>query len=183
METAYHRKKEPEQNKQLIIDAATEIGAEYDWHQVTFQAIVERTGLSKGGIIHHFRNKEELLDELMAQSLNELTAWVEQYKKKNKEKNGTFAYLQFVIDKGKDKKYRKTMRIVLQAIMVNPKYRAEWDEWYKKHIMPSDGSPLDIDSLIIKLVTDGIWYSENVGSSHLSDDDKTRILKHLRKKK
>ncbi|MGR3792306.1 TetR/AcrR family transcriptional regulator [Flavobacterium sp. TN-1] len=70
---AYNRKKEPELNKQLIIDAATEIGAETDWHQVTFQAIADKTGLSKGGIIHHFRNKEELLDELMSQSLSELT--------------------------------------------------------------------------------------------------------------
>lgn len=179
MENAYKRKKEPELNKQLILDAATDIGAAEDWHQVTFQAIADKTGLSKGGIIHHFRTKEELLDELMRQSLVELTEWLKQYKTSRKAKDGALGYLQFVIDKAKDEQYSKTMRIIIQAIIANPQYRHSWDDWYREHILPADGSALDINSEVAILVADGIWYRENIGFTPMSDAGKRKLLKHL----
>lgn len=180
--TAYNRKKEPELNKQLIIDAATEIGAELDWHQVTFQAIADRTGLSKGGIIHHFRNKEELLDELMSQSLTGLTAQVEK-QKANGDNDGALGYLQFVLEKRDDEKYKKTMRIVLQAIMINPKYNIQWLEWYNKHIMPANEDKLSIKSRIAFLVADGIWYAEHMGSSQLSREEKQEVFNYIKQLK
>lgn len=179
MESPYNRKKEPELNRQLIIDAATDIGYETDWHQVTFQSIADRTGLSKGGIIHHFRNKEELLDELMTQSLVELTYWVEKYKAENNDKDGALAYLQSVLMHKKDEKYEKTTRIVLQAIMINPKYREEWDVWYQEHIAPK-GEDISTKSLITYLIADGIWYGEYMNAQIYSDEEKERILSYVR---
>lgn len=175
----YTRKKEPELNKQLIIDAATDIGAELDWSQVTFQAIANRTGLSKGGIIHHFRNKEELLDELLSESLVELTDWIEKYKKKHADEEGALGYLDFIINEKKDEKYYKTMRIVMQAIMVNSRYRAEWDAWYAQHIMPK-GKEISTKSLIIYLIADGIWFGENLNSQAYSKTDKERIMNYIK---
>lgn len=175
----YTRKKEPELNRQLIIDAATNIGAESDWSQVTFQAIADRTGLSKGGIIHHFRNKEELLDQLLNEGFMELTDWVERYKKNHADKEGAFGYLDFVLNERKNDKYRKTMRVVLQAIMANPKYSAEWDKWYNKHIMPK-GEEISTKSLIICLIADGIWFGENMNSKAYSKKDKERIIDYVK---
>jgi len=181
MENPYKRKKEPELNKQLILDTATDIAAAGDWHQVTFQAIADKTGLSKGGIIHHFSNKEELLDELMKESLHELTEWVQSYKKRigGDHIDGSAAYLKFVISKGKDERYRKTMRTVVQAIMFNAQYRERWEKWYKENILPGNGKDLPVKSLVTLLVADGIWYAENMGYSMLSMADKERILTYL----
>lgn len=183
METAYNRKKEPELNKQLIIEAAREIGAETDWHQVTFQSIADKTGLSKGGIIHHFRSKEELLDELMDQSLCELTCWVERYKMESGDKDGAIGFLAFVLKKRNDEKYAKTMRIVLQAIMINPKYKEQWLSWYKHHIMPANEEDLGVKSLIVFLIADGIWYGENMGCTHLCEKERLQILDYLKRLK
>ena len=176
----YSRKKEPELNKQLIIDAATEIGSETDWHQVTFQAIADKTGLSKGGIIHHFRNKEELLDELMSRSLSELKSWLEQYKAENGEKDGELGYLKSVFEQRNDARYAKTMRIVLQAIMINPKYTEQWLDWYNENILPSDSEELSVKSLIIILIADGIWYNENMGGKKLNNDEKEKLFEYLK---
>ncbi len=166
--SSYTRKKEPELSKQLIIDAAIHIGSESDWHHVTFQSIADWTGLSKGGIIHHFRNKEELLDELVNQ---------------NVDKDGAFAYLKFILEKKNDEKYAKTMRIILQAIMINSKYRLQWEDWYNLHILPTDGEELSIHSTIVFLVADAIWYSENMGSIHLTEKDKPKVLNFLQQLK
>lgn len=181
--SAYNRKKEPELNKQLIIEAATDIGSETDWHQVTFQAIADKTGLSKGGIIHHFRNKEELLDELVNQSLGEITQWVENYKAEKGEKDGALAYLESIVGKQNDVKYVKTMRIVLQAIMINSKYRDQWQEWYNLHIIPAGENELSIKSLIIFIIADGLWYSESMSSGQYTEEEKKKILEYAKQLK
>lgn len=180
MENAYKRKKEPELNKQLILDAATEIGAAGDWHQVTFQAIADKTGLSKGGIIHHFRNKEELLEELIKQSLGGLTEWIQAHMKESGNTDKAYAYLKFVIDKSKDEKYKQLMRVVIKTILVHPQYRQQWDDWYAEHIMPANGKEQSMQSLVMLLVADGIWYSEGFGFSVLDDKKKQQLLKHLK---
>lgn len=181
--SSYTRKKESELSKQLIIDAAIHIGSESDWHHVTFQSIADWTGLSKGGIIHHFRNKEELLDELVNQSLINLTDKVKKYRDQNVDKDGAFAYLKFILEKKNDEKYAKTMRIILQAIMINSKYRLQWEDWYNLHILPTDGEELSIHSTIVFLVADAIWYSENMGSIHLTEKDKPKVLNFLQQLK
>lgn len=180
---AYKRKKEPELNKQLIIDAATDIGSETDWHQVTFQAIADRTGLSKGGIIHHFRNKEELLDELLSQSLAELTAWLEQYKAEHGEKDGALGYLKNILDNTDNEKYAKTMHIVLQAIMINPKYKEKWLKWYNENILPADNQELSIKSLVTYLIADGIWYAEHMGGNQLSKEEMHKVYEYIKQLK
>jgi AcrR family transcriptional regulator len=180
IDNAYKRKKEPEISKKLIIETATEIGATEDWHQVTFQAISDRTGLSKGGIIHHFRNKEELLDEMMRQGLGELTESLKQYKLNGdvSEKDGSRAYLKFIISKSDDESYKKKMRVVLQAVMISGHYKEMWDSWCRENISPS-GEEMNIHGLVTKLVADGIWFTQNMGYAALTDKNKRDILNYL----
>ncbi len=178
MENPYKRKKEPEVSKQLILAAAAEIGAK-DWHLVTFQAIADKTGLSKGGIIHHFRNKEELLKELMDQSLAELTEWIMEEKKSSVNEVGSLAYLRFIIDKSNDLFYRRTMKIVTQVVLFNVDYRKTWDDWFRLHIGNGDDSEQGIKHLIVMLVADGLWYSDNLGLYDISDQKKQQILETL----
>lgn len=177
-QTAFNRKKEPELNKQLIIEAARDIGSETDWHQVTFQAISEKTCLSKGGIIHHFKNKEELLDELMCQNLMELTTWIEQYKAENSDKDGALGYLKFVIEKKDDERYHKTMRILFQAIMINPRFKDKWTNWYRNHIMPTE--EFSVKNQMIIMVANGICCSEHMGLRKISQKEKENLFSYIK---
>ncbi|MBE5320308.1 TetR/AcrR family transcriptional regulator [Pedobacter sp. MR2016-19] len=178
MENPYKRKKEPEVSKQLILAAAAEIGVS-DWHRVTFQAIADKTGLSKGGIIHHFRNKEDLLKELMNQSLAELTEWIIEEKKSSGNEVGSLAYLRFIIGKSNDLHYRRTMKIVMQVVLINEEYRKTWDEWSNLYIGNGDDTGQGIKHLIMMLVADGLWYSDNLGIYNISDKKKQQILETL----
>ena len=178
MENPYKRKKEPEINRQLILDAAVEIGADEGWHQVTFQAIASKTGISKGGIIHHFSSKEYLLEEIMKRGLSELTDWLhEEGNAPSNEQTASLAYLNFVIKKSDDPKYRKTMKVVMRVVMFDPKYLNMWDEWFSKHIRK--GQRGDIDSLIVMLVADGLWYADNLELYGLDMEVKEQILNRL----
>lgn len=179
MENPYKRKKEPEVNKQLILEAAAEIGATAGWHQVTFQAIVDKIGLSKGGIMHHFRNKEELLAELVRQSLIELTEWIAEEKKVSGIEVAPMAFLRFVIKKSNHLHYRRTMKVILQAALVNEEYRSMWDDWFTEHIAAGVVADQPVNSLIIMLVADGLWYADNLGLYNITEQKKAEIIDKL----
>jgi len=179
MENAYKRKKEPKQNRQIILDAAWEIGATTDWSQVTFQAISDRTGLSKGGIIHHFKNKEELLDVLIKQNLSNLTAFLQEYKKKEGATDNARAYLEFVLKNGSNQAYQKTMRLIVQAILVKEEYRLWWEDWLKTHILGDMTVAPDMQRMFFFLVAEGIWYTDSVGFSYLDENIRKGMLNYL----
>lgn len=50
---------------QLILDAAIEIIFEFGLPNFTFRAVAERVGLSRGALLHHFKDKEALLTALI----------------------------------------------------------------------------------------------------------------------
>lgn len=178
MENPYKRKKEPELVRQAILNAAIEIGAT-DWHQVTFQSIAEKTGVSKGGIIHHFSNKEELLDCIMKQSMIELTDWIIEEKRSTGTENGSMAYLQVILKRNGDAHYKCTMRVIMQAILVNEKYVLLWEKWFAEHIIEGSRSEQNVNSLIINLVTDGLWYADNLGRNQISIHQRDQIAETL----
>ena len=57
--------KKGENTRQLICNVAEKLFSEKGYTAVSMQMICDETGLSKGGLYRHFRNKEELLLELI----------------------------------------------------------------------------------------------------------------------
>jgi len=59
------RNKFPEETKQRIVDAAFEVFVEKGYEATTILDIVAATdGLTRGAFYHHFKSKEEVLDEI-----------------------------------------------------------------------------------------------------------------------
>lgn len=56
------RSKNPEQTQERIVDASIKLFIEKGYEQTTIQDILHALNLSKGGLYHHFKSKEEILD-------------------------------------------------------------------------------------------------------------------------
>ena len=56
------RNKYPEQTQERIIDASIKLFIEKGYEQTTVQDILDALNLSKGGLYHHFKSKEEILE-------------------------------------------------------------------------------------------------------------------------
>ncbi|MEE2566751.1 TetR/AcrR family transcriptional regulator [Hyphobacterium marinum] len=66
--------------RETILDAAEKVVAESGARRLTIDAVVERSGISKGGVLYHFPNKSALLDGMvfrMVQSFEEKLAMAE----------------------------------------------------------------------------------------------------------
>jgi AcrR family transcriptional regulator len=177
MENQYQKKKDSNATKEIILDTAIDIGAA-DWSSLTYQHLADKSGISKGGIMHHYKNKDELLNAIVEQSLIKMKEWILIYQKQNKLEDMGMAYLHAVLETDKDERYLRTMRIIMQAVLLKTEYLDRWNNWYKENVIQEAGK-FRTKSLIATLIADGIWYSETFGLSIISREDKTEIVKYL----
>lgn len=68
---ARRTKEEAEQTKAAIMESALELFYEKGFARTTFDEIAKRINLTKGAVYWHFRNKPDLLAELMRQKFTE----------------------------------------------------------------------------------------------------------------
>lgn len=59
------KNKYPEQTKENILVAATQLFMEKGYEQTSIQDILDVTKLSKEGLYHHFKSKDEILEAVM----------------------------------------------------------------------------------------------------------------------
>lgn len=58
-------KRSPEQTLEKIITTAAQLFIEKGYEQTSIQDILDATHLSKGGLYHHFKSKDEILEAVM----------------------------------------------------------------------------------------------------------------------
>ncbi len=62
--------------KEALLDAAEEVAVREGVARLTFDAVAAEAGISKGGVLHHFSNKDQLLEALVRRSAE---SWLQYY--------------------------------------------------------------------------------------------------------
>ncbi|MFL7792440.1 MAG: TetR/AcrR family transcriptional regulator [Anaerolineae bacterium] len=78
MTTRARRKREKEERRQSILQAAREVFFENGFHQATVEAVAERAEVSKGTVYLYFESKETILAHLLLEGLRELDRRLEE---------------------------------------------------------------------------------------------------------
>lgn len=66
--------KKPEERRQEIIAAAQELFQTQQYEKTTMKDVMDMLGIAKGTIYHYFKSKEELLEAVVEQTVNEFVA-------------------------------------------------------------------------------------------------------------
>jgi AcrR family transcriptional regulator len=77
MTTGARRKREKEERRQSILQAAREVFFENGFHQATVETVAERAEVSKGTVYLYFESKETILAHLLLEGLRELIGELE----------------------------------------------------------------------------------------------------------
>lgn len=67
------RNKYPEQTLERIIDTSTRLFIEKGYEQTSIQDILDALNLSKGGLYHHFKSKEDILNAVIKKRAEKVT--------------------------------------------------------------------------------------------------------------
>ena len=72
MPTAHKRKKQPEMVRSKLIECAARIITEQGPNAVTIQAVADAAGVTKGGLLHHFKSKNQLSEAVSRYFIEQL---------------------------------------------------------------------------------------------------------------
>lgn len=168
-----------QQTQQTIISAGVQVIKDQGAGAFTLDAVAHEAGVSKGGLLYHFPNKDALISGMLAHYLDSFDQAVEQTSADDLRPHAwmrAFVVVTF-------NEHPSDVAIVasqLAAIISNPDLltpmRERYATWLQRAI--DDGLPPELAQLIIT-ASDGYWYAQMFGINPLNDDVREALLDRL----
>lgn len=181
METknAHKRKKQPELVRRALLDEAARITLEQGLSKVTFQAVADAVGVTKGGVMHHFATKDALILEVFYDAMAKFEAEVNAAMAKDSVSYGSFtrAYIDATISLGEKGQAEFNSQATLYVLMLGDRMlRERWAEWSNEQLKKYAATDNSETLCMVRLVADGIWLSDFSG---IDISDKASIRERL----
>ncbi|MFT5120461.1 MAG: AcrR family transcriptional regulator [Psychrobacter glaciei] len=166
VENAYKRKKQPEVVRRALLDQAARITLEQGLSKVTFQAVADAVGVTKGGVMHHFATKNALILEVFHDAMAKFEAEVDTAMAKDPVRYGSFtrAYIDATISLGEKGQAEFHSQATLYVLMLgDSELRELWAEWSNQQLKKHEPTDNTETLCMVRLVADGIWLSDFSG--------------------
>ena len=181
MADAHHRKKQPALIRQQLLTVAARLAAERGMGAVTLDAVAAASGVSKGGLLHHFPNKTGLLEALLDDLLDRLEAAIDAAMRNDPIPHGRFSrgYLNAVVALRDKPQEAEDWAYVTLALLAEPHLRQRWRNWVEKQAEHYVGTDSSVETQIVRFATDGIWLADILGSHDSSAGSRQDLIDRL----
>ncbi len=171
MSIAHHRRKQPALVRQQLLDVAARLTSEQGMGAVTLDAVSGASGVSKGGLLHHFPTKNALLDALFDDLLTRFDADLDRRMRDDPMSHGRFtrAYLMAVAGLRDSPDEAGHWAQVTIALLAEPRHRQRWNSWVQERADEYVGTDSSVNAQIIRFAADGLWLADMLGS-HPTDN-------------
>jgi len=181
MSNAHHRKKQPVLVRQQLLEVAARLAGEQGMSAVTLDAVSAASGVSKGGLLHHFPTKNALLDALFESLLEKFDADIDELMRADPLPQGRFsrAYLQAVSGlKDRPDDSRGWTQVTI-ALLAEPRLRLRWRQWVAARAEEYIGTDSALDTLIVRFAADGLWFADTLESHDITDALRRELIARL----
>lgn len=163
-----------------LLEAAAAIVNEQGSEYLTLDAVAKKAGVSKGGLLYHFKNKFALIqglvdyaDELYRNNVNERVSEDEANKGK-----WVHAFIEATREHRSENAAITSGMLAAQGI--NSNLLLPLQDTYKVWQDKIERDGLDkVDATIIRLAVDGLWLSEVFGIDALDESMRSKVLERL----
>ncbi|SHK17896.1 TetR/AcrR family transcriptional regulator [Desulforamulus aeronauticus] len=166
--------------KNKILIAAADIVIKQGVACLTLEAVANKAGVSKGGLLYHFPNKEALIKGMVDELTHTYTKNINKYMLMDNEDTGKWirAFVNTTFNAQQDEFERSSA--LLGAVFTNPELLEKLQMFYKDMQKQFENDGVDpIRSIIVRLATDGLWLAELFGLAPLDKTMKERIYSEL----
>jgi AcrR family transcriptional regulator len=166
--------------RDALLDAAEAVVARQGFANLTLDAVAAEAGMSKGGLLHHFRTKDRLIEGLVARAAENWRAcWMEAYGSAP-EGPGRMArgLLNHCLSDAQSwtEQLRRTSSAVFAALAQNPSLiepmRAAYGDLYRR--IAEDGLPPGVGEAVVTAI-DGLWLYWVLGLVPVDQDLMSRL--------
>ncbi len=177
----YTRKKQPQQVRERILEAAGAIALEKGLAGLTLEGVAQAAGVSKGGLIHHFSNKATLQEALMEHDLHAFeSAWLQELEREAPgPARATSAYVRTVALSEREEYPHLGMLSLAMSLDKSLAWR--WRQWLDSKLRELGEDPTDLQLRVARYAADGIWL-EVCSGSFCSKEERCRVAQYLLEK-
>ncbi|WP_024335967.1 TetR/AcrR family transcriptional regulator [Desulfotignum balticum] len=167
MSTAHKRKKQPEIVRSKLIECAARIITEQGPNAVTIQAVADAAGVTKGGLLHHFKNKNQLSKAVSRYFIDQLDTELSKLMAEDPVEYGRFtrAYINTIrqdVASGQEEQWISFAFYVLSE----PHLKSMYNEWMKEKQRVHHGTDSDQMLQVLRYAADGIWLEFLMGADY-----------------
>ncbi len=167
--------------RERIIDVAEQVVIELGAGHLTFDAVAAKSGVSRGGLLYHFPNKESLLKAMLGRHIERSTE--SRMKKRSELPEGVEREIVAHVLSGLERDVRR-QRVGAAAFFAlaahDPGLLAPLKQEYRKLMDELTGNGLRFErAAVIALATDGLRLLEVLSMSPFDKEERNRIVGEL----
>ena len=157
-----------------LLDAAVAVVRRDGAQALTLDAVATQAGVSKGGLLYHFKSKRELLDAMVDR-------WLTEWNDDIDERDGFVAGYVHACDAGSAGRGERDAEFgLLAALIAEPEVlevvRERYRGWQQR--VESEGAD-PVDATIARLAGDGLWLADLLGFAPPRGELRERVLARL----
>jgi AcrR family transcriptional regulator len=163
--------------RERLLDAAVAVVRRDGAQSLTLEAVAAQAGVSKGGLLYHFKSKRQLLDAMVDRWLAEWQDHIDR-----EARNGGFltGYVHATHLGSADREEREAEFGLIAAMIADPEVlqvvRDRYDAW-QGQVVASGDDP--VEATIARLATDGLWFADLLGFAPPRGELRERVLARL----
>lgn len=177
-----HRKKDPVRLYRQLLESAATIAGRDGIAALSLNAVAFEAGVSKGGLLHHFPNKQALIFALFARLLAIMEEAISALMAADKTAYGRFtrAYLHYLsAPELTDTQESRQLMVLSLAMPDEPVLRQCWRDWMLAHLAQGDELDNGHTGTLVRYAADGIWLSELTEGRTMSTEHRQALVKTL----
>lgn len=173
--------KSGENTRRIILDAANRIVQEQGVEHLTLEMTAQQAGVSKGGLLYHFPNKEALIKGMIQDYLDRFTDdfnFTAQSYGEQAPGRWTLSYLYTTYE---DKQRSPSMSSgMLAAVATNPALLSPMQQAFGEWLRLLDQDGIDpTTAMIVRLAVDGLWMVDLFGFAPPDTEMREKVLSAL----
>lgn len=169
----------PPHAREAVLAAAEAIVKDIGAANLTFDELVRRSGITRGGIVYHFRSKDALLEALVEHDLEQ---WRQCVADKRSHTTGPAADLAAYIASSTepDEESSRLCAGLLSAASSSKALNEPWRRYFAQHHVGVNQKLADpVLATVLSLAAEGLFWQETLGLSPLGASERRVVVERL----
>lgn len=169
-----------EKTKKLIVNSAIQFLLEYGFEKLTLEAVAKEAGISKGGLLYHFPNKDALLQEIALVIFDDLKGNFYKLVEMDPIEEGKWTRA-FIESSRLDLANLAEQNIGKLALSLSNKEAGKnISEVYRSLLIKLEDDGIDpVTSTLIRLALDGLYYTELLNVVPVEKEMQDKVFQRL----
>ncbi|KEK25221.1 TetR/AcrR family transcriptional regulator [Bacillus gaemokensis] len=177
-------KDKAKQTRKAILQAASSLVYKEGVNKLTLEAVAKRAGVSKGGLLYHFSNKDILIAELVKCANEEYVNDIRELANQDMNQRGkwTRAVIQAATSEEEYNRIENFGSGLLAAMATNPDLLTEIQKQYVSIQNEIEHDGLDaVEATIARLAVDGLYYADMFSVAPIRGELREKVVNRLMK--